>query len=484
MPFKLNPLIRDRRKLDYYELVPNPLLFKGKIDVNSDFPTLAEVQTGWFYTIGTDVTDNDATKTNTGLSFVAGDEIAWDGTTWITLGNLDLYDARYLRVNGSNSDDTTGDFDFFKNVAYADDEAGNKIKLYRNVATERDSSLSIYCETDEDWQIHSDWDLDITADALMDITADSLSIDATIGYFKIVPSASVDVSLFSDTDVDNDADGKTFSIWRKAAEGDTEIQIYADAIEASHITTNANFHIHPTVDNLLLYAEGGQVILQPYAQGDVELFNITDVADASDGKSLYIHRKASEGDTYFQIYGGDDAATGVISFSGGAISFLDENLITTGTISVGADTDIYSTLGRAWVGYNGNAPHADAAGFGHLDHRSGTNYGFLQNAAGKTTINAASGEDVEIRVANAEEYTFEGHQLQCHSNSIVGVTNFTLGGTLTDGTASLVGGSLTDVKLGSLTTNGFVKTTGADGTLSVDTSTYLTTGDASTTYVP
>jgi len=121
MSFKLNPLIRDRRKLDYYELVPNPLLFKGKIDVNSDFPTLAEVQTGWFYTIGTDVTDNDATKTNTGLSFVAGDEIAWDGTTWITLGNLDLYDARYLRVNGSNSDDTTGDFDFFKNVAYAGD---------------------------------------------------------------------------------------------------------------------------------------------------------------------------------------------------------------------------------------------------------------------------------------------------------------------------------------------------------------------------
>ena len=47
-------------------------------------------------------------------------------------------------------------------------------------------------------------------------------------------------------------------------------------------------------------------------------------------------------------------------------------------------------------------------------------------------------------------------------------------GTLTDGTASLIGGSLTSVKLGTLTDNGFVKTSSGDGTLSVDTNTYLT----------
>ena len=46
--------------------------------------------------------------------------------------------------------------------------------------------------------------------------------------------------------------------------------------------------------------------------------------------------------------------------------------------------------------------------------------------------------------------------------------------TITDGTTTLTGGSLTVVKLGTLTTNGFVKTSGADGTLSIDTSTYLT----------
>jgi len=52
--------------------------------------------------------------------------------------------------------------------------------------------------------------------------------------------------------------------------------------------------------------------------------------------------------------------------------------------------------------------------------------------------------------------------------------------TLTDGTASLTSGSLTSVKLGSLTSNGFVKTSGSDGTLSVDTSTYLTANQSIT----
>jgi len=65
----------------------NPLQFKGAINVNSDFPTSAEVENGWFYTIGTDVTDDDASKTNTGDSFLKYDEIAWNGTDWTLMGN-------------------------------------------------------------------------------------------------------------------------------------------------------------------------------------------------------------------------------------------------------------------------------------------------------------------------------------------------------------------------------------------------------------
>jgi len=68
--------------------IENAMIFKGSISVSSDFPTSAEVQNGWFYTIAADVTDDDATKTNTGQSFQSNDEIAWNGTDWTTLGNL------------------------------------------------------------------------------------------------------------------------------------------------------------------------------------------------------------------------------------------------------------------------------------------------------------------------------------------------------------------------------------------------------------
>jgi hypothetical protein len=70
------------------DLPTNPLDFKGEIAVAADFPTAAAVQVGWWYSITAPVTDNDGTKTNTGLSFVAGDEIYWSGSTWGTVGPL------------------------------------------------------------------------------------------------------------------------------------------------------------------------------------------------------------------------------------------------------------------------------------------------------------------------------------------------------------------------------------------------------------
>ena len=68
--------------------INNPMLFKGGIALNSDFPTLAEVKNGWTYTILADVTDDDASKTNAGQSFLLNDEIAWNGTNWTILGNV------------------------------------------------------------------------------------------------------------------------------------------------------------------------------------------------------------------------------------------------------------------------------------------------------------------------------------------------------------------------------------------------------------
>ena len=85
---------------DQLLLLDNPLQFKGEINSASDFPTSSEVKNGWFYTIGTDVTDNDPSKTNTGQSFEQYDEIAWNGTNWTIVGING--DDNYLKLDGSN----------------------------------------------------------------------------------------------------------------------------------------------------------------------------------------------------------------------------------------------------------------------------------------------------------------------------------------------------------------------------------------------
>lgn len=64
-----------------------PLVFKGAISLNTDFPLVAAVQSGWMYRVLVSVTDNaGATYTNTGQSFVEKSEVAWNGTNWTVLG--------------------------------------------------------------------------------------------------------------------------------------------------------------------------------------------------------------------------------------------------------------------------------------------------------------------------------------------------------------------------------------------------------------
>ena len=97
-------LMHKHKITDIAGLVP-PFIFKGAIDIASEFPTLSTVQNGWTYTITSDVTDNDATKTNTGQSFLKGDEITWNGTDWTILGN----ELLWTRVGTTLSPVNVGD---------------------------------------------------------------------------------------------------------------------------------------------------------------------------------------------------------------------------------------------------------------------------------------------------------------------------------------------------------------------------------------
>lgn len=103
---------------------------KGTINVPADFPNPTEVQDGWLYFVLSNVTDNDPTKTNTGQSFLAGEEIVWNGTNWSSLGATAIWADSGTDITpanpGRNIDIGTGllkDNDVVAGVALGD--AGN-----------------------------------------------------------------------------------------------------------------------------------------------------------------------------------------------------------------------------------------------------------------------------------------------------------------------------------------------------------------------
>jgi len=99
MGYKFNA-IEGTFDVDSNLILTNPLQFKGIINSNTDFPLIADVENGWFYTITTDVTDNaGVTYTNTGQSFKIGDEIAWNGTDWTIMGNENIF----LLIDGTRA---------------------------------------------------------------------------------------------------------------------------------------------------------------------------------------------------------------------------------------------------------------------------------------------------------------------------------------------------------------------------------------------
>ena len=64
----------------------------------------------------------------------------------------------------------------------------------------------------------------------------------------------------------------------------------------------------------------------------------------------------------------------------------------TGNLSVSVDTDANAQVGRAHFGHTGSL--SDMAGFSHIDHNSDTNFALIQNAAGRTVLNAPSGQEI------------------------------------------------------------------------------------------
>jgi hypothetical protein len=179
------------------------------------------------------------------------------------------------------------------------------------------------------------------------IWVDEIEESTPAADLKLQPGAGGGVVLFGDTDVGDAVAGRSLYVHRRAAEGDTHLQFHVASNLVAFITTNTHLHLKTgtgkefyvqlgdsgganklnivdslgavvasvdsdgnaafvTVDTLELANTGGDLKIEPDAEGNVTLFEDTDVADAAAGRSLFIHRRAAEGDDSLRLYVAND----------------------------------------------------------------------------------------------------------------------------------------------------------------------------------
>ena len=88
-----------------------------------------------------------------------------------------------------------------------------------------------------------------------------------------------------------------------------------------------------------------------------------------------------------------------------------------------ADTDASFEFGRAHIGHIG---FSDMAGFSHVDLDGAQSFGLAQNSSGKTIVNAASGQQIALKINNADKVSIDatglsiGTDTPAHQLHVVG----------------------------------------------------------------
>ena len=152
-------------------------------------------------------------------------------------------------------------------------------------------------------------------------------------------------------------------------------QIYATGAPIGMmIETNNDDH-----DKYSLYARGGTDLgLVVYNDGNVKIDGNVGIGTSASSEKLLVDGDAK----------------------------INGDLITTnGYLSVSADSDNVSYLGRAAIGYIG---YSDYAGFAHKDRTSKENYALMQHHVGHTYLNTSSGKIMHFRENNVNKMVLKG----------------------------------------------------------------------------
>lgn len=140
-----------------------------------------------------------------------------------------------------------------------------------------------------------------------------------------------------------------------------------------------------------------------------------------------------------------NVTSNTVQFSNAITSLTaSSNIVVTGNVSAGHDTNTTSFLGRAAIGYMGQD---DQASFAHVDHNDPARYAIKQTAAGPTYINTPAAGHIRFTVNDGDA---GAEKMRITSAGKVGV-----GATSPDATLHVVGNAYVS---SNLTVSGFVGT--------------------------
>ncbi|KKK86735.1 hypothetical protein LCGC14_2760270, partial [marine sediment metagenome] len=135
------------------------------------------------------------------------------------------------------------------------------------------------------------------------LTVPDIIGSAASSALKLNPTAAGDVTLFEDTDVADGADGKSFYIHRKAAEGDTSWRFYITSFKEAFLTASGLGIV--TATGILRLESNSEVLIQSFANSSVSFYS---AASAGENPKVsiggYITAATAVKDAYLQV---DDA---------------------------------------------------------------------------------------------------------------------------------------------------------------------------------
>jgi len=141
-------------------------------------------------------------------------------------------------------------------------------------------------------------------------------------------------------------------------------------------------------------------------------------ADAGRNFGLYVRAGTNTSDFALQIRNKDDSLLTRVDGTGNLLLNAGDVRLTSGNVSGSStstgsfghlvlgnrDTDASFEFGRAHIGHIG---FSDMAGFSHVDNDGSTSFALAQNSSGKTIVNAANGQQIALKINNADKVSID-----------------------------------------------------------------------------